>query len=358
MIVCETCARFVEGTLGDCEVCCNAFARIPRIAEEIAERLKGYEFESFTVGSRLRGSAKTMFELLAAKGVDYDIKKVFNDALADELSKLTGKRRSPNGDVQVVVDLEDFSYELFVKPVYLCGRYLKRVRNVSQTRWLCRACNGKGCELCGYTGRRFATSVEELIAEPVIRLFGAKDAILHGAGREDVDARMLGNGRPFVLEVVEPRRRFLDAKEVEKAINESCGGKAVVRNLRFCGSGDVERVKEERHLKLYRAKIVFSQPVSREKLEEALEKLCGEIRQRTPRRVLHRRSDLLRVRKLHRAELLLCRGSVAVVTFLADAGLYIKELVSGDEGRTKPSLSELLGVEARVEKLDVVAVYG
>jgi len=36
--------------------------------------------------------------------------------------------------------------------------------------------------------------------------------------------------------------------------------------------------------------------------------------------------------------------------------LYIKELISGDGGRTKPSLSELLGTETEVKELDVVDV--
>ena len=38
------------------------------------------------------------------------------------------------------------------------------------------------------------------------------------------------------------------------------------------------------------------------------------------------------------------------------AGLYIKELISGDEGRTKPSVSEILGVPAKVKELDVIKI--
>jgi tRNA pseudouridine synthase 10 len=38
------------------------------------------------------------------------------------------------------------------------------------------------------------------------------------------------------------------------------------------------------------------------------------------------------------------------------AGLYIKELVSGDNGRTKPSVSEILGVPAKVKELDVIRI--
>jgi tRNA pseudouridine synthase 10 len=37
-------------------------------------------------------------------------------------------------------------------------------------------------------------------------------------------------------------------------------------------------------------------------------------------------------------------------------GLYVKELVTGDEGRTVPSVSEILDNKARPMKLDVLSV--
>jgi tRNA pseudouridine synthase 10 len=49
---------------------------------------------------------------------------------------------------------------------------------------------------------------------------------------------------------------------------------------------------------------------------------------------------------LHEADLIL-RG---------EGGLYIKELVSGDGGRTIPSLSERLGIASRVAELAVIDV--
>jgi len=45
-----------------------------------------------------------------------------------------------------------------------------------------------------------------------------------------------------------------------------------------------------------------------------------------------------------------------VIDVVGEAGLYIKELVSGDNGRTKPSLAEILGKDAHVTSLDVVLV--
>ena len=39
-----------------------------------------------------------------------------------------------------------------------------------------------------------------------------------------------------------------------------------------------------------------------------------------------------------------------------EAGLYVKELVTGDDGRTQPSISSLVG-EASVKQLDVIKIH-
>lgn len=37
---------------------------------------------------------------------------------------------------------------------------------------------------------------------------------MHAAGREDIDVRMLGTGRPFIFEVMDPRRTSSAVKEM------------------------------------------------------------------------------------------------------------------------------------------------
>ena len=39
-----------------------------------------------------------------------------------------------------------------------------------------------------------------------------------------------------------------------------------------------------------------------------------------------------------------------------DSGTYVKEFVSGDDGRTQPNFSERLGVQCVVVALDVLAI--
>ena len=81
-----------------------------------------------------------------------------------------------------------------------------------------------------------------------------------------------------------------------------------------------------------------------------------EIEQDTPTRVIHRRADKTRVRKVYSAKGELVSPTGANLEIHGEKGLYIKELVSGDGGRTKPNLAELVGVGAVVETLDVVSV--
>jgi tRNA pseudouridine synthase 10 len=111
-------------------------------------------------------------------------------------------------------------------------------------------------------------------------------------------------------------------------------------------------------VKTYSALVKFGAEIPEEKLKSVLLELVGSIDQRTPTRVSHRRADKLRVRKVHAADLIEVSGNSARINIRGDSGLYIKELISGDGGRTRPSLAEALRVDANVTELDVIDVGG
>ncbi|HWH07582.1 MAG TPA: tRNA pseudouridine(54/55) synthase Pus10, partial [Candidatus Thermoplasmatota archaeon] len=203
----------------------------------------------------------------------------------------------------------------------------------------------------------YATSVEELVAGPFLAATGATQEAFHGAGREDIDARCLGRGRPFILELKDPRVRTLDLARFPDLVATHAGGRVEVDELRLADKSEVVAIKEHRGSKTYRARTRFASPVAPDALAEAVEALRGRtVHQRTPQRVEHRRGDLVRERRVLDLAVEDHAGDRATLRVHGDAGLYIKELVSGDEGRTDPSLAALLGVEARVEELDIIDV--
>jgi tRNA pseudouridine synthase 10 len=121
----------------------------------------------------------------------------------------------------------------------------------------------------------------------------------------------------------------------------------------------VERVKELDASKTYRMDVEFGAPVSSEELASALDELDGAtVEQYTPERVDHRRASVTRTRHVYEISGSLDDETSATIELHGEGGLYVKELVSGDNGRTEPSLTELLGVDAVVTALDVIDVEG
>ena len=104
----------------------------------------------------------------------------------------------------MVVDTRFNSTQIDVRSLYLYGRYRKLERGIPQTRWPCKKCRGTGCEHCSNTGKMYEESVEEIVAGELMKVTEAKEHAFHGMGREDIDALMLGNGRPFVIELKKP----------------------------------------------------------------------------------------------------------------------------------------------------------
>jgi tRNA pseudouridine synthase 10 len=352
---------------GKCWVCNGLFEEIDAWVSRALETLEDYEFESFLVGTKVNGLLLENEDLLwvVAGAVHAEpLKAELNREVGKRIERDTGKRAEFEApELVVILNLQTGSVEVQSNAVYIYGRYLKFERGIPQTRWFCRACRGKGCERCNFTGKMYPESVEELISGSLLDLFLGEEMVLHGCGREDIDACMLGSGRPFVLELKEPQRRYVDLRAAEENVNTENAGKIKVLDLQYVKKGLVAAVKNAKADKTYQARVEFKTPelidIDENAVKNALDALSGAvIEQRTPTRVAHRRADLVRERQVATARLVSFTAEArrAVIEVKCDAGLYIKELVSGDAGRTKPSLSALLGLEADVTDLDVIDV--
>jgi tRNA pseudouridine synthase 10 len=261
-----------------------------------------------------------------------------------------------NPDLAFLVDLAKGTVSVRIASVFVYGRYRKLVRGIPQTRWPCRRCGGRGCRACNNTGKQYPESVQEWISPPFVDVAGAEESRFHGAGREDIDARMLDGGRPFVLELRRPRRRSLDLVSLRERVNRSARGRVEISRLAIARRATVELVKQTEARKRYVAGVEFARPIDEAALSDALDFLERGIAQRTPRRVAHRRADRVRIRRLFEAKGELLDPRHARIELATEGGLYVKELVSGDEGRTEPSLAARLETDAVVQKLDVVEV--
>ncbi len=305
--------------------------------------VSGIEFFSFEVGISFPDAVKKT-----------EARKKAIDFVCAEL----GKTHMRDGfDLYILLDLQTGSAQATPQSVYVGGKYNKFSRKLAQTFHYCFKCKGRGngCSMCKGTGKLSENSVQETLEKHFLPCFGAKEGKFHGCGREDVDVLMLGSGRPFVLELVEPKKRLQDLPSLEKKINSENPGAVAVHGLAYCQKERVAQLKTGEFSKIYSAKCGCELPVS----EAEIKKLQGqkmEITQRTPERVEKRRADKERAKTAQITKAQKTGENEFSLEILASHGLYIKELISGDGGRTVPSISSLLGKKCVCKELDVLEI--
>lgn len=221
--------------------------------------------------------------------------------------------------------------------VFIAGRYNKWTRTLSQTPWIVDE------------ERKLESSVEEIIYEPIKKYASVDSFRFSSSGREDIDVRMLGRGRPFAVELVNPKKTKFSyevLRKIENAINAD--PQITVKHLQNVSKEELKELKsgEEFKIKIYKALCyVVGDLPDLEKLNS-----CApfEVAQYTPLRVLHRRANMVRSRTIHTMEASATKVGVDngcsffTVTLSTQAGTYVKEIVHGDFGRTSPCLRTIL----------------
>ena len=347
----------------DCYICENLLLKIDNLTEIIQEKIRDLEVRTFLIGTILPQEYLEREKELKEKYGIYQseyLKQEFNRNIGKKLVEKTHL----NTDFQtpeIVIETHPISLNVHFKinSLFIYGKYKKYIRTIPQTRWPCRKCKGKGCKECNYSGKRYDVSVEELIEYEALKATKGEKGILHGAGREDIDARMLGSGRPFVLEIVNPKIRSIDLEKLEKLTNLHAREQVEVQNYRFSSKDEVVNLKRsaKESIKKYRALIIFDSPITNEDIRK-IENQFHEVilKQRTPKRVSHRRADKIRNKKVYSVQSKIENNREIESVIVCNGGCYVKELISGDEGRTSPSIAEIVGINASCKELDVLEI--
>ncbi|MFX1345471.1 MAG: tRNA pseudouridine(54/55) synthase Pus10 [Promethearchaeota archaeon] len=352
-----------------CYLCNNIFLEIEKYAKKCIEVLEGIEINDFLVGStpdseiiNREDRFKTEFNILEAESFKSHFNRVTGKILMGKLEK---PPEFNNPDVLIIynIGIKSFTINLKLKSLFIFGRYNKLIRGIPQTHWFCRNCMGKGCNLCNFTGKQYLVSIEELISPEFIKESKATDSKFHGAGREDIDVKMLGLGRPFILELKAPKTRKLDLAKIENNVNKNNKKKVKIRNLRYSNKKEVIRFKTEAKntKKVYRSLVESTIKISKGEFEEKLSKLKNtfenqQIHQRTPFRVSHRRADKIRGKIIYHIEGKQVKSNLFEFKIETQGGTYIKELINGDNGRTSPSFADIFKTPLTCKELDVIEI--
>jgi tRNA pseudouridine synthase 10 len=347
----------------DCWLCEGLIDEIPHFVKILTDALKDYEYTTFLVGSKIDEDIQEKEQRLwkhlnleDAEPIKMEINREIGKILEPQLGKTVD---IPNPDIMAVIDTAYDVISLQISSLFIYGRYKKLQRGIPQTKWPCQICRGIGCKKCNYTGKLYEITVEDLVAQKALELTKGTDESFHGSGREDIDALMLGTGRPFVLEIKNPKIRNINLTTLEKETNKTIKNKVEITCLRFSNRDEIARIKAAEFRKTYRVTIEATKPLNKEKLIKVAQTLQGKlIKQLTPTRVAHRRANKIRERTIYNCTIESVEEFIARLVLETESGTYVKEFVSGDDGKTQPNLSELIGIPCIVKELDVIDVKG
>ena len=171
---------------------------------------------------------------------------------------------------------------------------------------------------------------------------------------------MLGTGRPFILEIQDAKKSisgFSQFSSLAQKINSS-SSLVQVLNLQKAGKEKFEEIRlgEEGKLKVYACIIWLEKKLVKEDLEklDSIKELV--VKQKTPIRVMHRRSLMVREKNILRSKCRWINEHYLELRIITSGGTYVKEFVHGDFGRTVPSISGILGCKADILQLDVLGL--
>ena len=203
--------KFGKTSNKKCYICKSIFDSLDFMLINILEKSSGFHFKTFHLGINLKPSflerddyIKSKFKIKGIENLKFSIAK----ELAKKISrKINVKRIMDDPDLFIEANFKEESCRLRARPLFVYGRYNKKIRNLTQKQEFCHSCNGIGCHNCEFKGTDNVQSIEKTISDFLIKKFDCKQVKINWIGGEDQSSLVMGNGRPFFAKLLNPKKR-------------------------------------------------------------------------------------------------------------------------------------------------------
>ena len=325
-----------------CYICKNILSHMQPNIEKMLETSKDYQYSTFLIGAKLQPSLTDRDDAIRSKfqirGID-SVKTDITKQLGKKFAKKTKKKLEHHcPDLTFTLDFKNDYCEINVRPMIFYGRYLKKKRGIPQKQAKCNSCLGRGCFSCNFHGISGYESVEGQISKLLFAKYGGTQVKMTWIGGEDKTSLVLGNGRPFFVKLLNPKKRR--TKLAKKYSQENI----IINNLRV-----IDQIPNE--------PLQFRSKVN---LSVKTEKKIGVI-------------DLKKIHKLKKIPLIVSDNrhkktqkliydikskknspNSFSLSLVIDGGTPLKQFVEGNN--VNPNLTKLLGNQCKCKEFDVHAV--
>lgn len=332
-----------------CYICSSRIEDIiVELLDKVISEFNKFKVNTFVVSIR-KGSEieKRELELISEFNLDSweSIRRELKRELGKKVKSLLGIEPDfKHPEALVSVDLDTLNVKVVTTPTYILCRYVKLGRKFPQSGWVSNNEAGKP-----------PLTIEEVI-KPITKPFNAEEFEIHSLGKEDHDVRVLGDGKPMILELRKVKDKSVSLNEVGKSVSPN----EYIRVLfdKYVERKNLRTIKSRKSLKIYRLLILSKNPLKVDDVEKLMNEFSDRfVRQRTPTRILRRRKDMEVTKKVYDVKVRLIDDHILEMLIKCDGGLYVKELVHGDYGRTSPSFSEVLNSELIVLEVDLIHIF-
>ncbi len=203
--------KFCKSSDTKCYICKNIFQNLDTMLSNIYEKSNNIDFKTFNLGLTLKNSflekddhIKSKFKIKGIENIKFGISK----EMAKKISQKTkSKRILVDPEMFIQANFKDESCTIRTKPIFIYGRYNKKIRKLPQKQLSCKKCNGIGCHNCDFKGFENIESIEGKISNFLIKKFDGTQVKINWIGGEDQSSLVLGKGRPFFVKILNPKKR-------------------------------------------------------------------------------------------------------------------------------------------------------
>ncbi len=308
--------------------------------KRVGESLRAMGFRRFILGVRPPEGSSEAEEEIAREFSLQHWESIKND-LKREIGK--GVSRSygfepdfSDPEIMLILDISRESIEAVIPSLIVSSRVVKLVRGVSFKKRL---------------GKRSLEDIVERVAEDLGE--GVRISI---PVRDTSRYRILGEGCYSILEIRSPKPGRRSLEVISNTINKGQG----IYIINVIGKGrrrDVEDLAARVKRITYRIYVYSDKKLGDIEIEKLKSQSPITLEQRTPKRIVERGG----VERIYRGDLkieAIHRISEKTFEIIASTSskIYIEEAITGDEGRTSPSLSSILSTDLKPLEIDVIRI--
>lgn len=320
-----------------CYICKDVLSNLNSIVNRIQEKSSDYEFSTFVVGAILKPSVIDRDDIIRSKfklqGID-SVKTAITQQLGKKFAKKTKTKVDflcP--DLTFTFNFKNDSCDLQARSLILSGRYIKKIRGMPQKQTRCINCKGRGCLECNYHGISNFTSIEGKISKLLFEKFNGTQTKISWIGGEDKSSLVLGNGRPFFVKLLNPKKR-------KSILKKFVDDEIEIHNLKI-----ISKIpKDPIHFKSAIELSIFTNKKLNSKDLTSLKSLI-----KTPI-VIYEKPNKRNQKSIYSVKFKKTSPNSFLFWITVDGGLPIKRFVEGNN--IQPNIAELIGHKCECKEFD------